>query len=215
VRDQAPLCADISDEVCDWSIAGNLRVSAECFARLACCIVPETIFSDDVLYGYLASRVFPNRVRRTNIPVIHAHNPNRKTPDSARRYLRNCLRSVALWPLMDEAWSDCLAWSAMSRPHVQPPLAVAAARAAVAEFVDQLHGLVKSSDSPAEHLISGVAQQLHEDPSGKSAFDEDVVQTVGDGLIEYAELLANWQLVAGALDSHLRTRFLEHAGCLS
>ena len=203
------------DEACDYLIGGNSMIHAELFKNLCCPVVLESIGTDDLFLGNLANRLFPGRVRRSGVPVIHAHNPGRKEPASVQRYFKNCARAVAFWAMLDEQWWQALTAIAKREAKAEdlPVISELQARNAIAAFFSQLERISQDADGHIAQAVVQVIEALAKDVSGRAAFDEDVVTTAIIGLKEYAQLLASWPEILDVLDEELRSNVTDAARC--
>ncbi len=215
VVDTALPTSSAVDEACDYLIGGNSMIHAELFKVLCCPVILESIGTDDLFFGNFASRLFNGRVRRSGIPVIHAHNAGRKEPKAVLRYFRNCARAIAFWAMLDEQWWQVLAAIAKREAVADDLPAVNVQRAcnALAEFCGQLKLINQDAAGRISPAVTQIIEALSDDASGLAAFGEDVVATASAGLQEYARLLAAWPVILSALDEELRDRVIKVARC--
>jgi len=210
------------DEPADFLIGGVSMVSPEMYRVLPCCAIPEATGTDDIFPGFLASRVFPGRVRRSGAAVIHFHAAGRKELPQVRKYLRNVTRAVAFFALLNGDWLDWLTGILLANIAGQratvtkcPALDDLAARQAVTRFFMQLQQTKEEASDRLPLPIAQVIDALDKDGSGRTAFEETmgVIETAMDGLREYAQLLAAWPCILKAMDEDIRARFKAAAQC--
>jgi hypothetical protein len=207
------------DETADYLIGGNNMVARELFHVLPCCAALETIGTDDIFYGAMASSLFPGRVRRSSVPVLHFHAGGRKSLPAVRRYFRNLSRAVAFFAFLDDNWLKYLTDIALSniqdhQPAVSkmPLLQEGHAREAVDNFFAGLKRIRKEAGNCLPHPVRVAIDALSEGDSTVLE-GEDVIETARASLAEYAELLAVWPVILAALDDTLSEQFQAVAVC--
>ena len=221
VQDSVPFGMPPQEGRCRWLIGGNNLLSEEFYNRLCCPILNDAVSTDDILLGVIGSKVFENRVWKSDLPVIHAQAIGRKAPAKVQEYLQKWARTIAFWAMLkDDPKDDPKGWmkfivstakgeKVLTQPN-EEDLDANEGKDAVNNFGYQLKQIVGlAGKSVARELghISAVADQMMQGQG--TVLGENVVETAKQGIIEYQKLLEVWPAIWNAIDDETKLATLD------